>query len=128
MRVRRGTEGWRSGERDQNRRRRAARAAGRLLAGQGFSRLAILALMFAVSAVLQQNFFEPKAIVRNINAFIPLVLMTMGQAVVIISGGIDLSAGTALSLLTCVLTSVMRKGDPVTGVYALAGRLRRRPG
>ena len=94
-------------------------AVGRLVAGQGFSRLLILAVMFAVTAVLQQNFFEPRAVVRNINAFAPLILMTMGQAVVILSGGIDLSAGTALSLLTCVLTTVMRKGDPVTGVYAL---------
>ena len=85
-----------------------------------FSRLAILAAMFTLTAVLQQNFFETKAIVRNINAFMPLILMTMGQAVVIIAGGLDLSAGTALSLLTCVLTTVMKKSDPVSGVYALA--------
>jgi ribose transport system permease protein len=44
--------------------------------------------------------------------------MTMGQAVVIIAGGLDLSSGTALSLLTCVLTTVMKKSDPLTGVYA----------
>jgi len=43
----------------------------------------------------------------------------MGQAVVIISGGLDLSAGSTLSLLTCVLTFVMKKGEPVTGVYAI---------
>jgi ribose transport system permease protein len=92
----------------------------RLIAKPESSRLLILAIMFAVTAVLQQNFFETKAIVRNINAFMPLILMTMGQAVVIISGGLDLSAGTALSLLTCVLTTVMKKGAPVTGFYALA--------
>lgn len=92
----------------------------RLLAGADFSRLLILAAMFAASAVLQKNFFEAKAIVRNINAFMPLILMTMGQAVVIISGGLDLSAGTALSLLTCILTTVMKKNDPLTGYYALA--------
>ena len=49
----------------------------------------------------------------------------MGQAVVIISGGIDLSAGTALSLFTCVLTTVMKKADPLSGVYALVAALRR---
>ena len=92
----------------------------RLVGKSDFSRLLILAAMFALTAVLQKNFFETKAIVRNINAFMPLILMTMGQAVVIISGGLDLSAGTALSLLTCVLTTVMRKGVPVTGFYALA--------
>jgi ribose transport system permease protein len=85
-----------------------------------FSRLLMLALMFAITAVLQRNFFEIKSVVRNINAFAPLILMTMGQAVVILSGGLDLSVGTALSLLTCVLTTVMKKADPVTGAYALA--------
>jgi ribose transport system permease protein len=84
-----------------------------------FSILLIFVAMFAATAVLQKNFFEIRSIVRNINAFTPLILLTMGQAVVIISGAIDLSAGSALSLLTCVLTTVMKRGDPVTGVYAL---------
>lgn len=84
-----------------------------------FSSLLILAVMLVITSVLQKNFFETKSIVRNINAFAPLILLTMGQAVVIISGGLDLSAGSALSLLTCVLTFVMKKGDPETGVYAL---------
>ncbi|MBN2325324.1 MAG: ABC transporter permease [Spirochaetes bacterium] len=75
--------------------------------------------MFALTAVMQKNFFAMKSIVRNINSFTPLILLTMGQAVVIISGGLDLSVGTALSLLTCVATSVMRQGLPITGVYAL---------
>ena len=85
-----------------------------------FSTFLIVVAMFAITAGLQKNFFEIKSIVRNINAFTPLILMTMGQAVVVLSGGIDLSVGTALSLLTCVHTTVMRKGDPVTGAYALA--------
>ena len=92
----------------------------RFVSKPDFSRLLILAVMLAITAVLQQNFFEIKAIVRNVNAFTPLILLTMGQAVVIISGGLDLSVGTALSLLTCVLTTVMKKADPVTGAYALA--------
>lgn len=84
-----------------------------------FSILIILIIMFTITAILQKNFFEAKSIVRNINAFTPLILLTMGQAVVIISGGLDLSVGSNLSLLTCVLTFVMKKGEPVTGVYAI---------
>ena len=84
-----------------------------------FSTLLILVVMFVLTAILQQNFFESKSIVRNINAFTPLILMTMGQAVIILAGGIDLSAGTALSLFTCVLTTVMRKADPWSGAVAL---------
>jgi len=89
------------------------------LARPEFSVLIILIVMLAIAAALQANFFEPKSIVRNINAFAPLILLAMGQAVIIISGGIDLSTGSALSLLTCVLTFVMKRADPVTGVYAL---------
>jgi ribose transport system permease protein len=91
----------------------------RLIANPDFSRLLILILMFTLTAVLQRNFFAMKSIVRNINSFTPLILLTMGQAVVILSGGLDLSVGTALSLMTCVLTSVMKEGVPITGLYAL---------
>jgi ribose transport system permease protein len=88
-----------------------------------FSILLILAAMLILAALLQPNFFEGKSLNRTVNAFTPLILLAMGQAVVIISGGLDLSAGTALSLLTCVMTSVMHKADPVTGVYAIIAAL-----
>lgn len=86
---------------------------------QEFSSILILLVMFIITAVLQKNFFEHSSIVRNINAFAPLILLAMGQAVVIISGGLDLSAGAALSLMTCVLTYIMKQDDPVSGVYAI---------
>jgi ribose transport system permease protein len=84
-----------------------------------FSVVIMLVIMLIVTAILQKNFFEIKSVVRNINAFAPLILLTMGQAVVIISGGLDLSAGTSLSLLTCVLTTIMKKNDPASGIYAI---------
>ena len=96
-----------------------ASALKRFVSNHDFPRLLILIAMFALTAAMQKNFFTMKSIVRNINSFTPLILLTMGQAVVIISGGLDLSVGTALSLLTCVATSVMRQGVPITGAYAL---------
>ncbi|HEY9595165.1 MAG TPA: hypothetical protein VHE79_11845, partial [Spirochaetia bacterium] len=84
-----------------------------------FSIFLIFVAMLAVTAVLQKNFFEARSLVRTMNSFTPLILMAMGQAVVIISGGLDLSAGTALSLMTCVLTFVMRADNPVSGITAL---------
>ena len=86
---------------------------------QEFSSMVMLVVMFIITAILQDNFFEQGSIIRNINAFAPLILLAMGQSVVIISGALDLSAGAALSLLTCVLTFVMKQDQPVTGVYAL---------
>ncbi|MGB9553696.1 MAG: ABC transporter permease, partial [bacterium] len=79
----------------------------------------IFIFMFGITATLQEHFFTIKSTVRNINAFTPLILLAMGQAVVIVSGGLDLSSGAALSLFTCILTTVMKRNDPVTGVYAL---------
>jgi ribose transport system permease protein len=84
-----------------------------------FSSIIILVVMFIITAVLQEGFFERNSMTRNVNAFAPLILLAMGQAVVIIAGGLDLSAGSALSLLTCVLTFVMKKDDPITGGYAI---------
>ena len=90
----------------------------RLAARPEFASLLIMAVMLAITAVFQGNFFEAKSISRTINAFTPLILLTMGQAVVIISGGLDLSSGTALSLLTCVMTSIMKQAEPLSGVSA----------
>lgn len=75
--------------------------------------------MVIVAAILQRNFFRPSSLFLTIDAFSPLILLTMGQAVVMISGSFDLSSGAALSLYTCVLTWVMKTGDPVSGAYAL---------
>jgi len=97
----------------------ARQALRRYLVKPEFSTLLILVAMLALAAFLQRNFFEAKSLNRTLNAFTPLILLAMGQAVVIISGGLDLSAGTALSLLTCVLTSVMHTANPETGVYAI---------
>jgi len=95
----------------------------RVLAKPEFSTFLIFVAMLVLTAFLQRNFFDSKSIVRNINAFAPLILVTMGQAVVIVSGGIDLSAGTAVSLLTCVLSTIMKKADPLSGVWAILAAL-----
>lgn len=79
----------------------------------------MLVVMVVVAAILQKNFFRHESMLLTIDAFSPLILLTMGQAVVMVSGSFDLSSGAALSLYTCVLTYVMKTHDPVTGVYAL---------
>ncbi|MFW5728096.1 MAG: ABC transporter permease [Spirochaetota bacterium] len=92
----------------------------KLISSPDFSRLLIFAAMFGATAILQRNFFTASAMVRNINSFAPLILLTMGQAIIILSGGLDLSVGNALSLFTVILTTIMREGEPITGLYAIA--------
>ena len=79
----------------------------------------IMIIMLALTARLQTNFFEPRSIVSNINAFAPVILLAMGQAVVLIAGGLDLSSGNSMSLLLVILTRVMVRDQPITGLYAL---------
>jgi len=75
--------------------------------------------MVVIAAILQRNFFAPTSLMLTIDALGPLILLTMGQAVVMVCGALDLSSGAALSLYTCVLTWIMESGHPLTGVLAL---------
>jgi ribose transport system permease protein len=84
-----------------------------------FSIIVMFFVMLIITATLQRNFFERQSLVRTINAYAPLILLTMGQSIVIIAGGLDLSIGTSLSLLTCVLVTIMKANEPVTGIYAI---------
>lgn len=97
----------------------ASARLGRIVRSPDFSRFVILLVMITIMAVLQRNFFTMRALVRNINSFAPLILVTMGQAIIILAGGLDLSVGNALSLFTVLLTAIMREGAPMSGVAAL---------
>ena len=79
----------------------------------------ILIVMFTVTAYLQNNLMTQRGIINLINSYFPLVLMTIGQAAVLISGCIDLSGGAALSLISCVLAATMKTNDPATGWIAI---------
>ncbi len=83
------------------------------------ARLLILALMVSITMVLQNNFFAWRSMMRTVNSLTPILLLTLGQAIVIIGGGLDLSIGASLSLITVVLTEVMQADVPISGVWAL---------
>src|SRR6476661_3383682 len=50
--------------------------------------LLILALL--VNALLQRDFVDPGTLNSNMRVFLPLILVTVGEAVVILGGGIDI--------------------------------------
>ena len=84
-----------------------------------FATVAIFIAMLTATAILQHEFFSMRVMRSNINVFTPLVLLTIGQSVVIISGGLDLSSGNALALMLCFMTRFMDRNYPATGIYAL---------
>ncbi len=83
----------------------------------------LLALAVGTSAWLQPNFFSPYSLSSSFASFLPLILVSVGQAVVIIGGGLDLSVGAILGLSSVVSLTAM-DGRPelvALGVVAAVG-------
>ncbi|MEA4853964.1 MAG: ABC transporter permease [Christensenella sp.] len=84
-----------------------------------FATLIIFIAMIAIVAILQGNFFDPSSLRNSVISWTPLILLSLGQAIVIIAGGLDLSAGPAMAFMMCVMASIMKKDDPASGGTAL---------
>jgi ribose transport system permease protein len=75
--------------------------------------LVLLAVSLFINLVLQPNMFARDTLNSNMRVFLPIILMTVGQAVVILGGGIDISTGGITSIVNTVLaTRVGLDGSP----------------
>ena len=73
----------------------------------------LLAVALAVNAVLQPNLLAKDTLNSNMRVFLPLILVTAGEAVVILAGGIDISVGAIVSIVNALLaTRVGLSGSP----------------
>ena len=68
---------------------------------------ALFVAVLAVNAVFQDNLFNPRVIRTNILTFAPLMLVAMGQAIIMISGNLDLSVGWGVSAINCIIATYM---------------------
>lgn len=84
-----------------------------------FSSLVILIVFLVTVMILQESFFTVGNWTRSLNTFVPPILLAMGQGIVMIVGGLDLSNGNAMSLMSCLMAKVMLTDSPMSGVYAL---------
>ena len=73
-----------------------------------FAVLSVLLLLVIVNAVIQPRFFSVVAFRINAATFTPMILIAMAQAVAILLGTIDLSVGSAVTLINVVLASMMK--------------------
>lgn len=79
----------------------------------------LLALAVAVNALIQPNFFSSYSIRSNFASFTPLVATAIGQTIIVLGGGIDLSIGAIVTLVS-VVTVVLMDGQLANLPLALA--------
>src|SRR5688572_31927556 len=78
-----------------------------------FFALILLVLSLIINFILQPNMFARETLNSNMRVFLPIVLMAVGQAIVILGGGIDISVGGIVSIVNTVLaTRVGLDGSP----------------
>jgi ribose transport system permease protein len=79
--------------------------------------LVLVFLFFAITDALQPNGGQFLSL-RNLQAMLvssaPVVIAALGMTVVIIAGGIDLSAGTAVALSATIMAWVLLQGGSIT--------------
>lgn len=95
--------------------------------------LLLLLVLLGVNYSLQDNLFELRILNNSMRTLLPLIVLAVGQSVVILGGGIDLSVGTMVSMLVAVLVKLIDADSTGTevvlavlaacGVGALAGAL-----
>ena len=74
--------------------------------------LGLLIVAILVNAYLQPNLFQGRVLNSNLRTFLPLMILAVGQTIVIIAGGIDLSVGAMVSLTSAVLVTNMQPDSP----------------
>lgn len=75
--------------------------------------LLLLLLAVIINRILQPNLLEPGTLNGNMRAFLPLILVAVGESLVIIAGGIDISVGAIVSVVNVLLTTqIGANGDP----------------
>jgi ribose transport system permease protein len=75
--------------------------------------LILLVVSVIINLFLQPNMFAKETLNSNMRVFLPIILMAVGQAIVILGGGIDISVGGIVSIVNTVLaTRVGLNGTP----------------
>jgi len=89
--------------------------------------LALLLLVIAVGVnfSFQPNLFELRVLNSNLRNFLPLIVLAVGQTIVIIGGGIDLSVGAIVSMANAILVTLILPdagpGEIAIGILAAVG-------
>lgn len=78
-------------------------------------------VLFSIALIFSDTFRTSRNITNLIVQITPLGLVTLGQMFVIITGGIDLSVGSILSLATAVTANTIKNFGIVSSVFMVYG-------
>lgn len=67
----------------------------------------VLIAVFILNLLLQNNFLSYTVFKSNLMTFSPLILISMAQAIIILTGSIDMSIGASVTVINVFLASVM---------------------
>lgn len=67
--------------------------------------LILLVVVLIVNYAFQNNVFELGVLNTNLRTLLPLIVLSVGQSIVVIGGGLDLSVGTLVSMLSALLVT-----------------------
>lgn len=81
---------------------------------------AILAILIVVSALISPNFLSTTNLLNILRQAAPLMIVALGQTLVILVGGIDVSVGAMIATTTVIGGSMMRDSDALIFPTVLA--------
>src|SRR5438552_2228632 len=86
---------------------------------QRFGALAALIILLAVAGVLSPNFLTQENIRLQLQLFcLSTALIGVGQTLVILTGGIDLSVGALLAVGSCLAGQIINNNGPIALAFA----------
>ena len=73
----------------------------------------LFVIAIVINLILQPNMFAKETLNSNMRVFLPIILLSVGQAIVLLGGGIDISVGGVIAIVNTVLaTRVGLDGSP----------------
>ncbi len=74
--------------------------------------LLLLIVTVAVNFIFQPGLLERDTLNSNMRVFLPAILVAVGQAVVVLAGGIDISVGSIVSIVNTILVTQLGTNAP----------------
>jgi ribose transport system permease protein len=80
--------------------------------------VALLAVCLVIVAVVDPQFLAARAVADFLRSNLPIIFIAVGQTIVVISGGIDLSLGAILTLSSVVTVTLLTEATTVSGILS----------